>query len=214
MSAAPLGAPRRDRFPPLGWLALGVCVGATVWLGIARSMPAGPDVLPTVNRWLVRVGLPLFFAAFAASSLARLWPSPFTRRLVRERRGLGVAWAAIHLTHALAILSTWRGEGGEVPPLRDVAIGGLGFAFTFAMLVTSTDAAQRALGRGWSRLHRTGIWLLAFIYAASYAGNLASEPTLWKAIALGTLLGLVALRFVAWRRGRVAPAGALPVAGG
>ena len=213
-SSPSASAPGRDRWPPALWLAGGVVVGAGVWLGIAATQPADAELLPTVNRWLVRAGLPLFWLAFGASSFARLWPGPFTRRLVRERRGIGIAWATIHLTHALAIMASWRGEEGGVPAFGEVAIGGLGFVFTAAMLLTSSDAAQRALGRGWSRLHRTGIWYLAFIYTASYSGNLAEEPTPWKAIALATMLGLVGLRFVAWRRGRSVPAAAVPVAGG
>lgn len=205
----------RDRLPVPLWLAAGVAIGAGTWIGIASTTPADEDVMAIVNRWLVRAGLPLFWLAFAAAPVAKLWPSPATRRLVRERRGIGVCWATIHLTHAAAIMSTWRGEAGEVPPLADVAIGGLGFVLTALMWATSNDASQRVLGRGWRVLHRTGLWYLTFIYVASYTGNLANEPTLWKAIALATFVGLAGLRaFVWWRGRRRAAAGAMATASG
>jgi len=207
---------RRDRLPPALWLGAGLAIGASVWLGIATAQPPGPEVLPMVNRWLVRAGLPFFCLAFAAAPLARLRPSAATRRLVRERRGLGLCWAMIHLTHAAAIMSMWRGDAGTVPPAFVVAFGGTGFVLTAAMAATSSDAAQRALGRGWGRLHRTGIWYLMFIYAYSYLGRVLEAPTPWAALALALMLGLVGLRAVAWwgrRRGRARGA-ALPATGG
>ncbi len=209
--AALAGAPR-DRLPPALWLAAGVAIGASVWLGIVTTQPAEPDVMGMVNRWLVRAGLPFFCLAFAASSLARLWPSPFTRRLLRERRGLGLAFAMIHLTHAAAVMSTWPGAAENVPPAFVIAFGGTGFALTAAMAATSSDAAQRALGRGWGRLHRTGIWYLMFLYAYTYLGRVLEDAAPWPVFALALMLGLVGLRFGVWWRRRRSAGGAGSVA--
>lgn len=207
--AAPHAPTRgRDRLPVVLWLVAGLAIGASTWLGAAALHPDAANRLQIVNRWLVRVGLPFFLAAFVASPLARLRPSAYARRLVRERRGIGVAWAMIHLTHATAVLVLFRADAESIPPAVVLIVGGAGFALTAAMAVTSNDASQRMLGRGWGRLHRTGIWYLAFIYAYTYLGRVLEAPTAWPMIALSMLLAIAGLRAVAWqrRRRRRAPA--------
>lgn len=192
---------RPERWPPAAWLAVGVLIGAATWGGIAATQPAGAELLPTVNRWLVRVSLPFFLVAFAATPIARLRPSALARRAVRERRGLGLAWAAIHLTHAVAILAMFEADAENVPPPTVLIFGGAGFALTLAMALTSNDASQRALGRGWRRLHRTGLWYLVFIYVLTYYGRVTESATPWFVFALSALVGISGLRaFVWWRR--------------
>ncbi len=206
----------RGRWPVGGWLVAGLAIGVAVWVGIAQATPQGVDPLPVVNRWLVRAGLPFFVLLFAAGPIARLRATPWTRRLVRERRGVGLCWAMIHLTHAAAIMASWGGEGGELPDAVTLVVGGFGFVLTALLAATSNDASQRALGRRWVRLHRTGIWYLMFIYVVSYAGNVAEQPTAWKTIALALMLGLVGLRAAAWwlRRRRASGASVASLAAG
>ena len=191
------------RLSPTIWLGIGCLLAAGLWLGIAAVQPKGAESLQLLNRWLVRFGLPFFVLAFSASSLARLWPSPFTKRLLRERRGFGLAYAAIHLTHAAAIVVLWSATdmGPEMPA---VAVGGLGFVLTLAMALTSTDAAVKRMGgRNWRRLHTFGIRYLMFIYLVSYGGG-AAEGNPWKIVAFALLLGLVGLRVAAGWKGRMA----------
>jgi len=191
-----------DRWPPAAWLVAGLAIGAATWGGIAATQPAGPELLPTVNRWLVRVGLPFFCLAFAAGPLVRVHRSAFTTRLLRERRGLGLAWAMIHLTHAVAVLALFDANAENVPPAFVLAFGGTGFALTAAMAATSSDAAQRALGRGWGRLHRTGLWYLMFIYFYTYLGRVLEAPSPWFVAVFAFLSGLVGLRAGLWLRRR------------
>ena len=186
------------------WLGLGLVIAAAVWLGVALTHSPGADSLHFLNRWLVRVSLPFFMLAFSASSWARLWPSPFTRRLLRERRGFGLAWAAIHLTHAAAILVLFESTDETRDALTLVA-GGFGFVLTLAMALTSTDAAVRRLGsQNWQLLHRFGIRYLMFIYLFTYAGAVAEGGSAWKVVALSLLLALVGLRIAAGLKARSA----------
>jgi len=188
------------RWPPSAWLILGLAAGMATWLGIVATQPPGDDVLPTVNRWLVRLGYPLFLAAFVATPALRLWPGAFTRRLVRERRGIGLAWAMIHLTHATAVLAAFEARGESMTPTVENVVGGFGFVLTAAMAATSNDAAMRRLGRGWRRLHGTGLWYLAFIYALSYGGRVAAQGEPWPVLAFSLITVGAALRArVAWR---------------
>jgi len=56
------------------------------------------------NRYLVRIGLPLFLLSFVASSLHRLKPSKLSRLLMKNRRYLGLGFAMAHFTHLFAIV--------------------------------------------------------------------------------------------------------------
>ena len=70
-------------------------------LGLEGSGEAG---LRMLMRATARTSLALFGAAFAASSLRSLWPTPATGWLLRQRRYLGLSFAFSHALHALAIL--------------------------------------------------------------------------------------------------------------
>src|SRR3954463_14786011 len=55
-------------------------------------------------RITARASFVLFVAAFTASAAHRLWPGRFTRWQRRNRRYLGLAFAASHAIHAAAIV--------------------------------------------------------------------------------------------------------------
>jgi hypothetical protein len=92
--------------------------------------------------------------------------------------------------------------------------GGLGFAFFFAMALTSSDAAVAALGRrSWKLLHTVGAYWIWFIFALTFwgsvqhalAGNLGlAHQVLYVAIetALFAAIGLrAAARWMPRERG-------------
>lgn len=148
----------------------------------------------------------LFSAAFTAAALHRLWPGPFTRWQRRNRRYLGLAFAASHATHAVAIVTlavlqpaAFHEHTREMNPIP----GLIAYAFVLAMAATSFDRTAAWLGRrAWQVLHTVGslyIWgafLNAFLVRARHA------PGYWLPVALAVVA--MALRVVAWarRRGR------------
>lgn len=203
---APLYAGSK-RIHPLAWAALSGLVCAAAWIAIDATEPVGMERLHLLNRTLVRIGLPLFLAAFLASSLRRLFPSSvFTRRLLAERRGIGVAWAVAHLIHAAAIIRLGVFKPADFGFDFAFFFGALGFVFTIAMLATSNDAAVRALGgKNWARLHRYGIRYLMFIYLFSYGGRFSTDRSWWPFLAL--ILGAIGVRIYAGTvaRGALAP---------
>lgn len=73
------------------------------------------------------------------------------------------------------------------------------------MAFTSSDAAMRALGKNWKRLHTFGIHFVWLIFTLAYAKRLVDPATLPEAI-YGTFLCLaaLALRAAAWRKGKTA----------
>lgn len=129
-------------------------------------------------RFTARVSFALFLPVYAASSLRRLWPTPATRWLLRNRRFLGVGFAWAHGLHLLAIgmLATLLGDAFHAEPLV-LAVGGLAYLLLLGMVLTSFDGSARRLGaRRWALLHRSGIHLLWGVFAFDWTGLALADP--------------------------------------
>jgi DMSO/TMAO reductase YedYZ heme-binding membrane subunit len=151
-------------------------------------------------RVTARTSLFFFTLTFSASSLVALRPEPASKWLLRNRRWLGLSFAASHLGHALLIVAL--GLTGTLDVAATTAIGGgAGYLFLAAMAATSTDGAVRWLGRRrWRALHLAGMYLCWLIFTATYAGATVEDPRHAPALAL-CVLGL-GLRVAAWARRR------------
>jgi DMSO/TMAO reductase YedYZ heme-binding membrane subunit len=181
-------------------LALAALIGVgALFLGLAQGTSQA-DSWNLAARYTARVGLPLFLLTYAASSLLRLAPSPSTKVLVRDRRWWGLAFAITHTIHfyALYMAVTTRGDS-----LTLLAPGAVAYGALLAMAVTSSDAAMKALGANWKRLHRTGIHVIWLVFTLAYAKRIPVEETMVTGL-VGTTLCLLAagLRFAAWRKTR------------
>jgi sulfoxide reductase heme-binding subunit YedZ len=161
---------------------------------IALAFQIGADQVEQwrlAARWTARVGFPIFIVAYIASSLYRLWPHPGSRALLQRRRWWGLGFAATHTIHLFALITFLR-ISGETRPLSVYLVAGFGYVLLYAMALTSTDAAQRALGRNWKRLHTLGIHWLWFIFFVSYFGR-TMEPGKMAEGYIGTTVALAAL---------------------
>lgn len=188
-----------EGWPLVGWSALALAGMSVLLLAAYGADEAGLRVL---IRATARSSLALFLPAFAASGLRRLWPTPFSAWLLRNRRQVGVSFAVSHGLHLAAILALAARypERFEVAAVTIVG-GGLGYVFIAAMAATSSDAAVRKLGaRNWKRLHRTGMWVIFVIFAQSYLPAPLHDLRYLPA-SLATLAAL-GLRVGAWVRSR------------
>lgn len=160
-----------------------VLVAAVVELllcgAVLQAPGSGEAELRAVVRLTAMVSLLCFLAAFTASALARRWPGPGTRWLVANRRWLGLAFAASHAGHALAIWQLVRrvpGIGAAIP-MQTRVVGGLAYLVIVLLAATSNDAAARWLGpRRWRRLHAVGVHVVWFVFAATYVRGALSSP--------------------------------------
>src|ERR1017187_6585008 len=88
-----------------GWRLFAVLaatlIALSVWIAGMRQFEV--DGVRMVIRFTARTSLVLFCLAFSAGALARLWPNAWTRWQRRNRRQLGVSFAASHAIHAVAI---------------------------------------------------------------------------------------------------------------
>jgi hypothetical protein len=197
-----LGGGRLLSLVVLGLLAMSAAIVA--------SAGTGEPGLRMLVRATARSSLLLFGAAYAASSLRRLWRTPATAWLMRQRRYLGLSFAASHALHLLAILALALvlGDAFEVDAVT-LVFGGGAYVMIAAMAATSSDRAFAWLGaRRWKLLHRVGAHWIFVIFAVSYLPRAAVESPLYAlpAAFVVALLGLRVAAFLRARRPRTAPA--------
>src|SRR5438445_864648 len=168
-----------------------------IWIASMRQFEV--DGVRMVIRFTARTSLLLFCLAFSAAALARLWPNAWTQWLRRNRRYLGVTFAASHGLHALAIagFATMDPVGyAAATSVASYIFGGIGYAFIIAMTATSFDRTAQALGpRAWRALHLTGGYYLLFQFMVSFGKRIPDMPL--YALFLIPLLAVFALRMIA-----------------
>src|SRR3954468_23193271 len=117
----------------------------SLWIADMRQFEV--DGMRMVIRFTARTSLLFFCLAFSAAALARLWPNAWTKWQRRNRRYLGVTFAASHALHGIAILCFALMDPIGYAAATSAAsyiFGGLGYAFIIAMTATSFDATARA----------------------------------------------------------------------
>lgn len=165
-----------------GWRLFAVLASALTALCILIAAMRGFEVdgARMVIRFTARTSLLLFCLAFSAAALARLWPNAWSRWQRRNRRYLGVAFAASHALHGLAIAGFAAmdpaGYAAATSPASYI-FGGIGYAFIAAMTATSFDRTARALGaRLWRRLHLLGGYYLLLQFTVSFGKRIPDMP--------------------------------------
>jgi len=148
-------------------------------------------------RYTARLSFMIFLLVFVLRSWNSLAPSVLSRRLLRRRRSLGLAFATAHTVH-LAALTTFFAVKGTRPEPITVVVGGGAYLTLYAMAATSTDAAVRRLGRNWRRLHTFGVYYLWFVFAFTY-GTRTLERGTWYAPFFALAIAALGLRLVARR---------------
>jgi DMSO/TMAO reductase YedYZ heme-binding membrane subunit len=171
--------------------------GLCVWIASMRGFEV--EGVRMVIRFTARSSLLLFCLAFSAAALVRLWPSASTRWLRRNRRQLGVSFAASHTLHAGAIIAfAMMDPAGfaSVTNLASYLFGGIGYAVIIAMTATSFDRTAAAIGpRAWRALHLWGGYYLWVQFMISFGKRIPAMPL--YSLFLIPLLCVLALRLIA-----------------
>ncbi|HWZ37115.1 MAG TPA: hypothetical protein VNY08_02295 [Bradyrhizobium sp.] len=172
---------------------------AALCVGIAGLRQFEVEGVRMVIRFTARTSLLFFCLAFSAAALARLWPNAFTRWQRRNRRYLGVTFAASHALHAAAIVAFANMDPlgfAAATSLASYIFGGIGYAFIIAMTATSFDATAAALGpRAWRALHLVGGYYLLLQFTVSFGRRVPEMPP--YALFLIPLMAVFVLRMVA-----------------
>jgi len=196
-----------------GWRLFGVLtltlIALCVWIAGMRQFEA--EGVRMVIRFTARTSLLFFCLAFSAAALARLYPNAWTRWQRRNRRALGVTFAASHGLHAIAIglFAAMDPTGfAAASSLASYLFGGIGYAFIIAMAATSFDRTAAAIGpRAWRLLHLCGGYYLWLQFMVSFGKRIPAMPL--YGLFLIPLLVVLALRLIAMaqRAGRPVQAG-------
>jgi len=193
---AALPRARRAATVPLVGLATAGALAA-IAIGFALGVNREEQWL-LATRYTARFAFPVFLIAFTASAWARLFRGARTRELVRQRRGIGLGFAAGHTVH-LGALATYNALIANVPSVVTLTGGGVAYAAMYAMAATSNDASVRRLGRNWKRLHAFGAYWIWGIFTFSYATRVA-RGSLFFVPELALALGALVLRVFVRRR--------------
>ena len=192
---------------PLFYLVAGltfavICVGLVV-IGVST-----PEATVSMIRLSVQLASPWIFLAFVATALAQLFPGSFSRWLLRNRRYVGLSfaagfgWQAVFLAVLFALHSDYYWQ--ELHNTADLILRMLSYLLLLALTVTSFFPVRRAMRpKNWRVLHLVGIWYFWAAIWVSYAGTVLAGDTRVVAIAF-VVAGLLVLtvRLAAFLRKR------------
>jgi methionine sulfoxide reductase heme-binding subunit len=184
-----------------GWRLFGLLtlILVALCIGIAGSRQFDTDGIRMMIRFTARTSLLFFCLAFSATAIARLWPNAWTLWQRRNRRYLGVTFAASHALHAIAIAAFAAVDPigfAKATSLASYVFGGVGYAFIIAMTATSFDRTAAWLGpRAWRALHLVGGYYLLLQFSVSFGKRIPDMPL--YALFLIPLALVFALRMIA-----------------
>ncbi|RJF86905.1 hypothetical protein D3874_07630 [Oleomonas cavernae] len=165
-----------------GWPLVGTVAMLIALPCLAIVLAGGGQVddLRLVIRITARTSLVLFCLAFTASALVRQWPGTATRWLRRNRRYVGVSFAASHGLHAIAIVAFAMADpvrfNAQVP-LPTLIGGGFAYVLIAAMVATSFDRTAALIGpRAWKILHTVGSYYVWIVFFQGFAKRSVDDP--------------------------------------
>ena len=183
-------------------------VGAIVLTGVAAAtylLAAGIDdeTISLTLRISGRIAFAILIVAFAARPMQQLVRAPWTAKLLRNRRQLGVAFAGIHTAHFGLILMRINQvpEFGASSPFS--LSGGLTYGVILAMLITSFSGPARAIGpRAWKILHKLGIFFLVAAFLQTQLPRSFDELEFVNGLLIAMTAAALIVRIAAWTRSR------------
>jgi len=195
---------------PLFYLVAGltfvaICVGLVV-IGVST-----PEATVSMIRLSVQLASPWIFFAFVARPLVQLYPGSFSKWLLRNRRYLGLsfaagfAWQAVFIAVLLALYPDYYWQ--VLHNTADLVLRMLSYLLLLALTITSFYPVRRAMRpRSWRALHLVGIWYFWAAIWVSYAEALLSGDTRIIAIVY-VIAGLIVLtvRLAAFLKNRSIP---------
>jgi hypothetical protein len=160
----------------LFWL-ISAPISLAIVLTMMRVDLSSADGVSSMIQLSVRCAVPWLYLAFAASSLQVIFPGPLSRWLLRNRKLIGLCFAAAmawQLTFILWLVGVHTEYYvNDVYVLSDVVEGVVGYALLIAMVLTSFRFGRSRLSpRQWRLLHTTGIYWLWFYAWSVYWFNL------------------------------------------
>lgn len=152
-------------------VVLPMCVAAL--LAMATVDLSSPFGVSAMIQFSVRLAVPWLYIAFAASSLLIVFPGAFSRWLLRNRRIIGLCFAAGMAWQLFFILwmvlGHWDYYLEEAYSYFDLAEQLPGYLILIAMTITSFRFGRNMLStKQWKILHKGGIYFLWGVVWSTY----------------------------------------------
>ena len=165
-----------------------------IWLFWAASHGYfSADPAKDIQHFTGRMALKFLLASLLVAPLSRYAKQPL---LIRTRRLLGLwcfAWATLHLT-SYALLELGINNlallGQELTSRPYLMLGIVSWLILLALAATSTQWAQRKLGKRWQQLHNF-VYLAAILAPIHYLWSvkiLSPQPVIYAALAAALLV--------------------------
>ena len=181
---------------PLFWLITFSTLVA-ISAGIVLIGVSTPEATVNMIRLSVQLASPWVFLAFIATAMTQLFPGNLSKWLLRNRRYLGLSfaagfsWQAVFIGVLLALHNAYYWE--ELHNDIDLLLRMASYVFLLAITVTSFFPVRRRMRpQHWRWLHLTGIWYFWAAIWASYAPMALSSDAKTMDVVY-TVLGLLAL---------------------
>ena len=196
-----------------GWPLFGVIAGlsfAIILAGLATIGTSTPEATVAMIRLSVQLASPWIYLAFVATALVQLFPSSFSAWLLRNRRYVGLSFAAGFGWQAVFILVLLVLHGDYYATvLHDTAefiSRMLSYLLLLALTVTSFFPVRRTMDpRHWQLLHLVGIWYFWAAIWVSYAETaMMGDARVIAIVFLVAGLIVLTLRCVAYLKKRSA----------
>jgi len=169
---------------------------SALWLS---TTSLAEDEIRVAVRHTAHVAFVLYLLVLVARPLQQLLGKDWTTILLRNRRLVGVAFAAAMTTHLVLLVYYFNSQADLDFPLNIFGAGA--YAVFYLMLITSFDGPKKAIGpKAWKFLHRMGLIWAALIFGFPRALEDLSDPDYLK---FGIPFALaVLIRITAWMRSR------------
>ncbi|KDE35537.1 sulfite oxidase subunit YedZ [Kosakonia radicincitans UMEnt01/12] len=150
------------------------------------------DPAKDIQHFTGRMALKFLLATLLVTPLARYAKQPL---LIRTRRLLGLwcfVWATLHLTSYTLLelgINNLALLGQELTTRPYLTLGAVSWLILLALAATSTQWAQRKMGKRWQQLHNF-VYLVAILAPIHYLWSvkiLSPQPLLYAAAAIALL---------------------------
>ena len=184
---------------------------AVIGAGLVITGISSPEATVSLIRLSVQLASPWIFLAFVARPLVQLNPGSFSKWLLRNRRYLGLSFAAgfagqaVFIAVLLALYPDYYWQ--QLHNTADLVLRMLSYLLLLALTITSFYPVRRAMRpNSWRALHLVGTWYFWAAIWVSYAGVLLSGDTRIIAIVY-VIAGLIVLtvRLAAYLKNRSIP---------
>jgi hypothetical protein len=181
---------------------------AAICLGLLFKGLSTPEATISMIRLSVQLASPWIFLAFVATALVQLFPGSFSRWLLRNRRYIGLSfaagfgWQAVFIAVLFALHADYYWQ--VLHNTADLTLRLLSYLLLLALTVTSFFPVRRAMRpRGWRVLHLVGIWYFWAAIWVSYAETvLAGDTRIVAIVYVVAGLLVLTLRLAAYLKNR------------